>query len=40
MLAALVIDHYGLIGIPRHSADGSRMLGTGLLICGVILIRR
>jgi transporter family-2 protein len=40
MLAALVIDHYGLIGIPRHSADAPRILGAGLLICGVVLIRR
>jgi transporter family-2 protein len=40
MLASLVFDHYGLFGVPRHSADPSRLLGALLLIGGVILIRR
>ena len=40
MLASLAFDHYGVLGVPQHSVDPSRLLGAGLLIGGVILIRR
>jgi transporter family-2 protein len=37
-LAALALDHYGLLGNPRASASPSRLLGTALLIVGVLVI--
>jgi transporter family-2 protein len=39
MLAALVIDHYGLLGLDQHTISPLRVLGVLLLIVGVILIR-
>jgi bacterial/archaeal transporter family-2 protein len=39
MLASLVFDHFGLFGVPQHSADFSRLLGAVLLIGGVVLVR-
>ena len=40
MLAALVVDHYGIIGFPRSPVTPSRLLGTALLVAGVLLIMR
>lgn len=37
-IAALVLDHYGLLGNPRAEASPMRLLGTGLLIAGVLVI--
>ena len=39
MLASLIFDHFGLFGVPQHSADPSRLLGVVLLIGGVVLVR-
>jgi transporter family-2 protein len=40
MLASLVADHYGLFGVGQHPMNPSRLFGAGLLLGGVILIRR
>jgi transporter family-2 protein len=40
MLAALALDHYGLLGAPTHPVNGGRVAGALLLIAGVFLIRR
>jgi transporter family-2 protein len=40
MLASVLFDHYGLLGLPPRPADPSRLFGAALLILGVILIRR
>ncbi len=37
-LAAIVLDHYGLLGNPRAEASPLRLLGAGLLIAGVLVI--
>jgi transporter family-2 protein len=37
-VAALVLDHYGLLGNPRTPISPLRLLGTGLLIAGVLMI--
>lgn len=37
MLASLVIDHYGLIGLEVRPITLSRALGTGLIIVGVLV---
>jgi len=39
MLATITIDHFGLFGLTPHPASLSRLLGAGLLIAGVILVR-
>jgi bacterial/archaeal transporter family-2 protein len=38
-LGAGTFDHVGWFGLPRHSADLPRLIGAGLLIAGVALIR-
>jgi len=39
MLGSLVFDHLGLLGVPQHAADLTRLAGAVLLILGVVLIR-
>lgn len=40
MLITLVLDHYGLLGVPVRSVSIPRVLGVLLIIAGVVLIRR
>lgn len=40
LLAALVLDHYGLIGFARQTVTGTRLAGAVLLFAGVYLIQR
>ncbi len=37
-VAALILDHFGLLGNPKVSASPLRLLGTGLMIAGVLAI--
>jgi len=37
-LAALCIDHFGLLGNPKTPTSPFRLLGVGLLVAGVIMI--
>ena len=37
---SLVIDHYGLIGIPVHKISWQRILGILMVIAGVVIIRK
>lgn len=39
MLASLVIDQFGLLGVAEHPITPLRLLGVGLLVGGVLLIR-
>ncbi|WP_407252114.1 DMT family transporter [Klebsiella pneumoniae] len=39
MLLSLMLDHYGLLGIPVYPVTGIRLLGVVLLVLGVVLIR-
>ena len=39
MLAALVFDHFGLLGYPQHLLSPGRAVGVLLLIAGVLMIR-
>jgi transporter family-2 protein len=39
MLAALALDHFGLLGYPLHPLSLGRLAGIVLLIAGVLLIR-
>ncbi len=40
MIASLLIDHFGLLGIPQHSLTPARLFGAVLLVSAVFLIRR
>lgn len=40
MVAALLVDHYGVIGFPQSSVTPTRLLGAALLVAGVVLIMR
>lgn len=38
-LAALVVDHFGLMGMPRDPATAQRALGIALVIAGAVVMR-
>ena len=40
LVAAIVIDHFGLLNFEMHPATWQRLLGALLLLVGVVLIRR
>ncbi|WIM88200.1 DMT family transporter [Candidatus Mycobacterium wuenschmannii] len=40
LIASLVIDHYGWLGVPAHPLTPTRVIGGLVLITGVILITR
>jgi bacterial/archaeal transporter family-2 protein len=40
MLVTLIIDHFGLLGVPEKPINLVRVLGAALITVGVILIRR
>ena len=37
---SLILDHYGLMGLPVHTINWQRLLGVVLIIGGVVLVRR
>ena len=39
MIFSLLIDHYGLMGIPQHPTSWLRVLGVLLIIGGVVILR-
>ena len=38
LIAAVVLDHYGLLGVAQHPANGWRLLGIGLILAGVWMV--
>ncbi|GAB3641284.1 DMT family transporter [Spirosoma arcticum] len=40
LLAAVVLDHYGLLGFALHPANGWRILGMVVILVGVLLVVR
>ena len=40
LIAALLLDHFGLLGLPRHPATLARVAGVMLVLAGVVLVRR
>ncbi len=40
VVAATLIDHFGLLGSPIVTMDWKRVLGIGLLIAGALLIKK
>jgi transporter family-2 protein len=39
LVASVVIDHYGLFGLPHHGASLGRIGGLALVALGIVLIR-
>jgi transporter family-2 protein len=39
-IAALAIDHFGLLDIPRHQVSARQIGGFVLIVIGVVLLRR
>lgn len=39
LVATLLLDHFGLLGLPEHGINLWRLLGAAFLVCGVLLIR-
>lgn len=39
LIAALAIDHFGLIGFPTHPLSAGRLAGVALLMGGAALVR-
>ena len=37
---ALLLDHYGLLGLPREPINLGRIFGAVLVVAGVVLVRR
>ncbi len=40
MLAAIALDHFGLVGFPLHPLSLGRVVGVMLLITGVVFVQR
>ena len=40
LAAALILDHYGLLGLPRSPASVGRICGVALVLVGAVLVRR
>jgi transporter family-2 protein len=40
LVTSLVLDHYGLVGFSSHPLSPGRLLGVGLLLAGLVLVRR
>ncbi len=40
IVGSLVIDHFGLFGLPQHEVNVGRIAGVLLLIAGVVLVRK
>ncbi len=39
MIFSLVIDHFGMMGMPVHPVNGWRVVGVAAIIAGVVLLR-
>lgn len=40
LMLSLVLDHFGAMGIPKQPLNLGRILGVGLVVAGVLLVRR
>lgn len=40
LFLSVLLDHYGILGFPKHSVNLERVFGIVLLTAGVLLIRR
>ena len=39
-VGSLALDHFGALGVPRQPLNIGRIAGVGLVLAGVLLVRR
>ncbi|NCX73701.1 MAG: EamA-like transporter family protein, partial [Betaproteobacteria bacterium] len=37
---SLILDHFGIMGVPRHPVNLGRAAGVALVLVGVLMVRR
>ena len=40
LMTAVVMDHFGMIGLDKHPVTAPRIIGIALVLIGVVLVRR
>ncbi len=40
LLASLLLDHFGAMGVPRQPINWSKVAGVALVVAGALLVRR
>jgi transporter family-2 protein len=40
IVSALVLDHFGVLGLPKDAVSLTKLLGCALVLAGVVLVRR
>lgn len=40
LIAAVVMDHFGMIGLDKNPVNAPRLIGIALVLTGVVLVRR
>ncbi len=40
IIASIIVDHFGLVGFPQHSASLLRISGAALMVAGLALVAR
>jgi bacterial/archaeal transporter family-2 protein len=40
LLLSVVLDHFGAMGMPKQPINLGRIAGIGLVIAGVLMVRR
>lgn len=40
MMSAIVVEHFGVLGVTSHPASLARLTGVALIVAGVVIIRR
>ncbi|TDQ42770.1 DMT family transporter [Aureibacillus halotolerans] len=40
LIAAMVMDHYGLLSLPVHEINLPRLVGAALIIAGIFLVQK
>ena len=39
MAASLLLDHFGVVGFPKHVITPAKLLGAALVVCGMAIIQ-
>jgi bacterial/archaeal transporter family-2 protein len=40
LVTAMLLDHYGALGIPQHAVSPGRIAGVALVMLGVLVVRK
>jgi len=39
VLSSLIIDHWGLMGLPQRPVNGLRLVGVGMMVAGMLVVQ-